>query len=187
MSQWEQQMAHEQTGNYYRALKAVILDSCRQLSMSGVAVLNNFSVLEIGTDWGISAKVFLDFGCDVVSVDKNPLRKEAQEYITSSKFHQVLRGSDEYFSEQKLWGKFDIVYIDGDHTYEQVIKDLENGFKACKSGGLVILHDVLHKGNYEKGDYGVYRALAMAARQDWIKNIIKINPVYPGLAYFTKQ
>lgn len=48
-------------------------------------------------------------------------------------------GSDDYFAEHD--DIFDCVIIDGDHSYVQVKKDLENAFRCVKQGGLVILHD----------------------------------------------
>jgi len=36
---------------------------------------------------------------------------------------------------------FDCIFIDGDHTYKQSKKDLENSLKLLKEGGLILLHD----------------------------------------------
>jgi len=47
--------------------------------------------------------------------------------------------SNEFFStNQKM---FDIIFIDGDHNYEQVILDIRNSKKYLKSGGCIVLHD----------------------------------------------
>ncbi len=49
--------------------------------------------------------------------------------------------SDEFFLSNK--DKFDVIYIDGLHTYEQVHKDVANAMRFLKPGGSVVLHDLL--------------------------------------------
>jgi hypothetical protein len=39
--------------------------------------------------------------------------------------------------------KFDIIFIDGLHTEEQVLKDINNAFKNLTEGGIIILHDCM--------------------------------------------
>ena len=48
--------------------------------------------------------------------------------------------SDDFFKDNKK--KFDVIFIDGDHTAEQVEKDILNAWAACKKGGVIILHDI---------------------------------------------
>ena len=48
--------------------------------------------------------------------------------------------SDEFFKGQDCL-MFDFVYIDGDHSYEQVVKDLNNSLSILKLGGLCIVDD----------------------------------------------
>ena len=38
-------------------------------------------------------------------------------------------------------GKFDLLFIDGDHSYEGCTKDLENWYPALVKGGHIVLHD----------------------------------------------
>jgi SAM-dependent methyltransferase len=49
--------------------------------------------------------------------------------------------SDEYFATHDE--TFDIVFIDGLHTYEQVIRDIRNALKALRPNGTILLHDCL--------------------------------------------
>ena len=37
---------------------------------------------------------------------------------------------------------FDLIFIDGDHSYEAVKSDLENAIKFLNKDGLIVLHDV---------------------------------------------
>ena len=62
--------------------------------------------------------------------------------------------SDEYFSKFK--DKFDIIFIDGLHHYEQVKKDIFNSLEILNSNGIILMHDCLKKfgcaGNPPHGD-----------------------------------
>ena len=49
--------------------------------------------------------------------------------------------SDEYFQTNK--DKFDIILIDGLHTYEQVRKDIFNSIDRLNNNGIIIMHDCL--------------------------------------------
>ncbi len=56
---------------------------------------------------------------------------------------------------------YDIVYIDGDHSYEGVKRDLENAFTKVKNGGYIMGHD--YEMNMAKAhniyNFGVKRAV----------------------------
>jgi len=49
--------------------------------------------------------------------------------------------SDQFFLENKK--KFDVIFIDGLHIYEQVIKDIFNSIKILNSDGIILIHDCL--------------------------------------------
>ena len=49
--------------------------------------------------------------------------------------------SDKFFIENKE--KFDLIFIDGLHVYEQVIKDIFNSIKVLKENGIILVHDCL--------------------------------------------
>jgi hypothetical protein len=52
--------------------------------------------------------------------------------------------SDEYFAlAQAEDVKFDVIYLDGLHTFEQTLRDLLNAFSVIKPHGVVILDDVI--------------------------------------------
>jgi predicted O-methyltransferase YrrM len=40
--------------------------------------------------------------------------------------------------------KIDMVFIDGDHRYETVVKDIKKAFELLKPGGLICGHDYDH-------------------------------------------
>ena len=39
----------------------------------------------------------------------------------------------------------DFIFIDGDHEYETVVKDIDNAYSLLKEGGMVAVHDVIDK------------------------------------------
>ena len=43
-----------------------------------------------------------------------------------------------------LCGKFDLILVDGDHSYEGGIADLRNVWPLCSPGGSVAFHDITH-------------------------------------------
>ena len=49
--------------------------------------------------------------------------------------------SDEFFSGNK--DKFDCIFIDGLHHYNQVLKDIDNSLNVLNSNGIILMHDCL--------------------------------------------
>ena len=49
--------------------------------------------------------------------------------------------SDQFFSSNKK--KFDIIFIDGLHHYDQVLKDINNSLKILNNNGFILVHDTL--------------------------------------------
>ena len=85
-------------------------------------------------------KSYLEIGCDrnqsfyKISIDKrvgvDPVEGGTHK-MTSDKF--FLNNND----------KFDIIFIDGLHEYEQVMKDIKNSLNYLMKNGIILLHDCL--------------------------------------------
>jgi hypothetical protein len=58
----------------------------------------------------------------------------------------------------RLPAPFDVVFVDGDHSYGGVIRDLSSLRGRVARGGLVLFHDYYHRAN-DSGEYGVRRAV----------------------------
>ena len=56
--------------------------------------------------------------------------------------------SDEFFKINKK--KYDCVFIDGLHTYEQVKKDIVNSINCINENGIILIHDCLPNNVYEQ-------------------------------------
>ena len=69
------------------------------------------------------------------------VHKEVCEKVSSYEAAEVCRmTSDQWFEEYKGI-ELDWIYIDGDHSYEATLKDLNNSFKAVKKGGMILGDD----------------------------------------------
>lgn len=65
-------------------------------------------------------------------------------------------------------GLFDFVYIDGDHHYEFVLRDLEDYAARLKPGGLLFGHDYFEDDFARREHYGVIEAVnAFVKRSDF--------------------
>ena len=92
------------------------------------------SYLEIGTQESISGssiKVNKKTG-----VDPKPLKRVNGDYDT---FFQGY--SDDFFKQNKE--QFDLCFVDGDHSYNQVKRDFINAWNCLEENGVIILHDSL--------------------------------------------
>jgi hypothetical protein len=89
--------------------------------------------------------------------------------------------SDEYFESISSDIKFDIIFIDGLHHYDQVLKDIENSFNHLNDNGTIVVHDCLPTTEkmQERDDHGgewtgdVWKAIAIL-RTETIDNDIKV-------------
>lgn len=116
--------------------------------------------IEIGTAEGYTTEYLLKtlpnmllFGIDPYEqyVDWNGDSKPKQEekemflmkimqYAQQKKYHHLLMTSDqaiEHFKDETV----DFVFVDGLHTYEQVLQDCKNYYSKLKKGGLFCGHD----------------------------------------------
>jgi precorrin-6B methylase 2 len=89
----------------------------------------------------------------------------------------IIQG-DSTVVHQNIEQQFDAVFIDGNHSYEYVKKDLENYWHKVRDGGIIAMHDV----NFEGERYGSPRVLRESG-YDW-KFISYSQEV--GIAYLIK-
>lgn len=109
-------------------------------------------ILEIGTAKGGAARIFvhaLDWlGNDgiVVCVDPEPSWPEEVRYSIQHRAHLVVGYSPDALPEayQKAGGDFDLVFVDGEHTWDAVIADGSGILPFCRSGTRIVFHDALY-------------------------------------------
>ena len=87
-------------------------------------------------------KSYLEVGCDN---DENFSKIQIVNKIGIDplKGGTLRMTSDEFFTKNDQ--SFDIIFLDGLHTYEQTIKDINNGLKFLNTNGVIIIHDCLPK------------------------------------------
>jgi hypothetical protein len=106
---------------------------------------NFIDYLEIGYQQGIN---YNNINIkNKTSVDPSPLINITINDINTingvyveKKNNLYLITSDLFF--EKFTYKYDIIFIDGLHTYEQVKRDFENSIKSLNPNGIIILHDM---------------------------------------------
>lgn len=101
------------------------------------------SYLEIGVDQGATfhlvraaRKVAVDvrFAFDWQGAARDPANRSCRYVETSS---------DEFFEARRDDKRYDVVFIDGLHSYEQVLRDLLNSWSVLAPGGVIVVDDIL--------------------------------------------
>ena len=116
--------------------------------------------LEIGVRDGISGSAFMRtniehmYGFDCLEWEAG--RKLEAE---SDGRYQYVIGKSPECSEAFEDEVFDVIFLDGDQSYEGVKRDLHAWWPKLKSGGLFCGDDYHHASNSDEGRYGVIQAV----------------------------
>lgn len=116
------------------------------------------AILEIGCDCGNSTTAFLTgASSSVTSIDINPLCASNFPDSDSEKWKFVLGSSQDQTTYDKVCNhQYDVLYVDGSHTYEACLHDLRTYSELVRPGGAILVHDVLAMDNFP----GVWRAFS---------------------------
>ncbi|WP_010216722.1 class I SAM-dependent methyltransferase [Sphingomonas sp. PAMC 26621] len=103
--------------------------------------------LEIGVDQGVTfdaLRANLKVAVDVrFAFDLAAARASADS--VRCEYHET--ASDAFFADRALTApKFDVVFIDGLHTFEQTLRDLLNASYVLAEGGTIVVDDVMPSG-----------------------------------------
>lgn len=82
---------------------------------------------------------------------------------------KILRGMSKDMAN-KVKGKLDFIYLDGDHSYKGVMGDLKAWYPKVKKGGIVAGHDYLCE------DYKVSEAVADFVHENCPDVVVNITP-----------
>jgi predicted O-methyltransferase YrrM len=148
-----------------------LIEQCKVVESRGVIIARlpkGGRIAEIGTLYGDWAVKLLDV-----------LRPE-ELHIFDLSFHHV-RPENRTLLERAgvIWHKgcsweemaktpvdfFDIVYVDADHSFEAVTKDLREALRITKPGGYILCNDYTAWSNLQLIPYGVYAAVNAFANQ----------------------
>jgi len=88
----------------------------------------------------VAAKSYLEIGCDKNQIfdNINHIEKIGVDPIRGGTLRM---SSDDYFKNYTK--KFDVIFIDGLHHYEQVTRDVNNALNVLNNNGAIIIHDML--------------------------------------------
>lgn len=96
---------------------------------------------EIGFAWGMSARAYLETQMGLlVSIDLNDDMNKAEALRERYHNFEFIKG-DGVKNLLSLPGEFDYIYIDGDHTYKAVARDLEASHKKLAKDGVIVCDD----------------------------------------------
>lgn len=129
------------------------LEGCVLHALAGWSQGQGDTVIEVGSFRGLSLAMLArglrreGASSSLVSIDPHYDRENlayvrlALEAIgEGDRLVQITRGSDEAVSHFRP-GVASLVFIDGDHSYDQVVRDFENYAPLIASGGCLAFHD----------------------------------------------
>ena len=93
-----------------------------------------------------------------------------KKQISEDKVEIFKKTSDEFFLKNK--NTFDLIYIDGNHLFEFVKRDIFNSLKFITENGIIVLDDYALKGWW---DDGITKAVNFHKKEKNIKIIKKHN------------
>ncbi len=85
-------------------------------------------------------KNYLEIGCDQNQLFSK-VKIENKTGVDPVNGGNVRKTSDAFFKENK--SRFDIIFIDGLHTYKQVKKDILNSIYHLEKKGMILVHDCM--------------------------------------------
>ncbi|MFC1567283.1 class I SAM-dependent methyltransferase [Thermodesulfobacteriota bacterium] len=103
--------------------------------------------LEIGVEGGdvflkVKAKKKIAVDPKILITKKSRFKSILKDFSNiSNKYYQM---TSDYFFETKaslFKNGLDVVFIDGLHTYEQSLRDIQNSLKLLNEDGVIIMHD----------------------------------------------
>jgi len=111
--------------------------------------VNAKNILEIGFNAGHSAELFLKMGANVTSFDLGE-----HSYLSTSKDyldtiypgkHTLILGDSTITIPEYSFEYFDLIFIDGGHTFEIAKQDLENCMRFAHPCTIVVMDDITFK------------------------------------------
>lgn len=114
--------------------------------------VNPSSVLEIGSGWGLFARVVFEETCAfLITIDKQPPHqlKDFQQHTAGFENRMRRITGDSVEKMPEIGMNFDFIFIDGSHEKKEIVQDLENSWHCLKNNGIMMVDDVLHRKNWE--------------------------------------
>ncbi len=87
-----------------------------------------------------SGENYLEIGCDK-DIVFNAIKCKNKVGVDPNSGGNIRDTSDNFFLKNKK--NFDVIFIDGLHTFDQILKDFHNSFKFLNTGGYIVMHDLI--------------------------------------------
>lgn len=97
------------------------------------------NILELGCNIGVSTRLFLHYASHVTGVDMNYTNEISVITKKFDNFKFIHSSFDLFFSNNNEF--YDLIYIDGNHTYDNVACDISNALNFINTGGVIAGHD----------------------------------------------
>lgn len=118
---------------------------------------------------------YLEIGVANPETNFNKIRVKYKESVDSSQYYSSSythnMTSDEFFKDHIGDNKFDVIFIDGEHTENQVYKDTYNSINHLNKNGFIVLHDCnpLTEGHIITNNGTVYKGFIKLKKElkDW--------------------
>ena len=99
------------------------------------------------------------------------------DWESTSEYHEIT--SDEYFLSLKDEGSlFEVIYLDGLHTFEQTLRDLMNAINLLRRDGVIIVDDVLpdsyHSSLPDVREHYAVKAAVAANDHSWMGDTYRL-------------
>jgi hypothetical protein len=133
--------------------------------------------LEVGVRWATCWNRVAPLAAWAEGIDIDPAVKE---HVKTEVPVQIM-SSDDYFRLNRS-KTFDVIFLDGDHSFEQISKDFENALRLLSREGTVVLHDTWPMKVEETGPLacGTVYKLAMQVEADPSYNVFTFRR-FPGV------
>ena len=95
----------------------------------------------------VGAQSYLEIGCETDVVFK-AIDCPHKVGVDPDKGGTMRATSDDFFASNTE--TFDVAFVDGLHTYQQVRQDILNTFKCLNDGGVILMHDCLPRSYIEQ-------------------------------------
>jgi cephalosporin hydroxylase len=118
------------------------------------------SYLEIGVAAGGTTFIFNHFfqpeKTVLIDDNRHPKHVLRPEILKEIERLEIIGNSRDPEIVEQITGSFDLIVIDGDHSYEGVKADIDNYLPMLRKGGFLVLHDTV----FEGPDWGVSQMVA---------------------------
>jgi predicted O-methyltransferase YrrM len=125
-------------------------------------------IVNIGAGYGTSGLLFLEsredttvYTIDIqdeqavngsLNAERTAVKEAGLDHLAGTRWNQIHADSHEAINEwvKKNHGQIDLLFIDGDHSYEGCMGDLDLWSPFVKSGGWIIVHDYMREDSFIK-------------------------------------